>query len=398
MEMDTGMPGGIQQNQEYTDVRSVPRALQSKIGACILHKIPDGSKKPIAHASCSLLPSEKHYSQIKKEALAIIFAVTKFHCYLHGRFFKLQTDHKSLLTIFGLKKGLPIYTANRLLRWGTILLNYNFKLEYLPSRQIGHADGLSRLVPSQSEPLEDPVIASLRTDCEIKNMMLNTIRELPVTLQEIKCEAQEDEFISTTKQKIVDKNQQTVDIFSCKRPTTGVAITFLHELFARFGVVDCLVDCFVDTLKRALKKASGTPSEKTLQQFLLVYWITLNPNIPDATSPADTMFAQKIWPVFEKLLPKQASLCRTMTVPTKRYNSGDKVFFKAYCNNTLFPVPKTIDKRIGNMTYIILGPYRHSWTKSGGDGWMTLAAHPKMRKRLLKRCTIRFISNLQKQP
>ncbi len=75
----------------------------------------------------------------------------------------MQTDHKPLLTIFGSKKGQPVYTANRLLRWGTILLNYNFKLEYLPSRQIGLADGLSRLVPSQSEPLEDSVIASLIT-------------------------------------------------------------------------------------------------------------------------------------------------------------------------------------------------------------------------------------------
>ena len=31
MEMDTGIPGGIQQNQEYTDVRSVSRAPQSRI-------------------------------------------------------------------------------------------------------------------------------------------------------------------------------------------------------------------------------------------------------------------------------------------------------------------------------------------------------------------------------
>ena len=166
--------------------------------------MPDGSKKKqkkktVAHASRSLLPPEKHNSQIEKEALAIIFARTKFHRYLHGRFFKLQTDHKPLLTIFGSKKGLPVYSANRLLRWATILLNYNFKLEYLPSRQIGHADGLSRLVPSQREPLEDSVIASLRTDSEVKNMMLNTIRELPVTLQK-KREAQEDEFISATKQ------------------------------------------------------------------------------------------------------------------------------------------------------------------------------------------------------
>ena len=91
------------------------------VGLCIPHKMPDGTKKPIAHASRTLLPAEKHYSQIEKEALGIIFAVTKFHRCLHGRFF----THKPLITIFGSKKGLPIYTANRLLRWGTILLNYN---------------------------------------------------------------------------------------------------------------------------------------------------------------------------------------------------------------------------------------------------------------------------------
>ena len=37
------------------------------IGACILQKLPDGSRKAEAHASRSLLPAEKQYSQIEKE-------------------------------------------------------------------------------------------------------------------------------------------------------------------------------------------------------------------------------------------------------------------------------------------------------------------------------------------
>lgn len=107
----------------------------------------DESKKPIVHASRSLLPTEKHYSQIETEAFTIIFAVTKFHQYLYRRFFILQIDDEPLLIIVRLKKELPVYTVNRLLKWSTILLNYNFKLEYLSSKQIKDADGVSWLIP-----------------------------------------------------------------------------------------------------------------------------------------------------------------------------------------------------------------------------------------------------------
>ena len=118
-------------------------------------------------------------------------------------------------TIFGSKKGLPIYTANRLLRWGTILQNYNFKIEYLPSKQISHADGLSKLLPKYSEPFEDTLIAALWTDCEIKNMIVNTTKELPLTLLELKSEAMNDEFITNIKQKIATKKlKSTRSIFT----------------------------------------------------------------------------------------------------------------------------------------------------------------------------------------
>ena len=125
-----------------------------------------------------------------------------------------KTDNQPLITIFGSKKGQPIYTANRLLRWGTVLLNYNFIIEYLPLKQISHADWLSRLVPKYSEPLEDTIIAALRTDCEIKNMIANTIKELPVTLLDIKSEAMNDDFISNIKQKITTKNEKVPEVFS----------------------------------------------------------------------------------------------------------------------------------------------------------------------------------------
>ena len=96
------------------------------IGAVISHRFKDGSENGFAHISRALTDAEQKYGQIEKEGLAIIFAVRKFHKYIYGRTFTLLTDHKPLLSIFGAKKGIPAYRANRLQRWALVLLAYTF--------------------------------------------------------------------------------------------------------------------------------------------------------------------------------------------------------------------------------------------------------------------------------
>ena len=136
------------------------------IGAVISHRFPNGKEKAIFHTSRALTKSEKNYSQIEKEALALVFAVRKFHRYVHGRQFTLLTDHRPLLSIFGSKTGVPIYTASRLQRWATMLLNYNFKIEYRRTTEFGQADALSRLIQEQSKEKEpkDIVIGAIEAD------------------------------------------------------------------------------------------------------------------------------------------------------------------------------------------------------------------------------------------
>ena len=180
------------------------------VGAALLHKYKDGTTKAIAHASRTLISAERNYSQIEKEALAIIFGIKKFNRFLHGRTFILQTDHKPLLTIFGSKKGIPTHTANRLQRWAVTLLNYQFKMEHVSSKKLGHADALSRLIPKYQESFEETVIAALKDENECSKVLCNTIRELPVTLDQIKKEAVKDDFIKKMKNRIrwTEKNKK----------------------------------------------------------------------------------------------------------------------------------------------------------------------------------------------
>ena len=51
---------------------------------------------------------------------------------------------------------------------GNDFTELKIKIEYLPLKQISHANGLSRLVPKYSEPFQDTIIAALQTDCEIE--------------------------------------------------------------------------------------------------------------------------------------------------------------------------------------------------------------------------------------
>ncbi|EYC07815.1 hypothetical protein Y032_0068g142 [Ancylostoma ceylanicum] len=194
------------------------------IGCVISHRYEDGSEKPIAHASRSLTAAEKNYSQIEKEALGIVFAVKKFHKYVFGRKFLLLTDHKPLLAIFGDKKGVPVYSANRLMRWATILLGYDFDIEYVNTTKFGQADGLSRLMMKHQVENEDIVIASVKKD--VCTLLKECIRRLPVTVADVESHTKNDpvlrKVISCVSTGKWPKENQKLAHFQNRRETLSV--------------------------------------------------------------------------------------------------------------------------------------------------------------------------------
>lgn len=77
------------------------------IGCVLLHIFPDKTERPIAFASRVLTQSERNYSVVHKEALAVYWGTKKFYQYLMGRKWILVSDHKPLLALFGNKKEYP---------------------------------------------------------------------------------------------------------------------------------------------------------------------------------------------------------------------------------------------------------------------------------------------------
>ena len=101
------------------------------LGAVLAHKMPSWEEKPIAYASRTLSNSERNYSQIDKESLAIIFAVKHFDFFLYGKeSFTIYTDHKPVIPLFGAHAKVPTLVASRLQRWALTLSAYNYSIEY----------------------------------------------------------------------------------------------------------------------------------------------------------------------------------------------------------------------------------------------------------------------------
>ncbi len=152
------------------------------LGALLFHLERDGQEKPICFASRTMTTTEQNYAQIDKEALAVVFAVRKFHQYLAGRHFVIFTDHKPLLGLLHHSKPMPAILSPRMLRWSLIIGAYDYELCYRPGKQMGNADALSRFPLSASDVVTPPPLEVLLLPTVLPCLILLKVNGRPKLL------------------------------------------------------------------------------------------------------------------------------------------------------------------------------------------------------------------------
>lgn len=137
------------------------------IGAVLMQTHPNGDL-PVAYLSKKLTTTQSNWPATEQECYAIIHAIEKWHKYLDGREFTIETDHKPLLP-FNTKQQLNAKCE----RWRLKLQQYKFKILYIRGKHNTVADYLSRSPVEDASTDEDDYVLnkSQSTQTENKELM-----------------------------------------------------------------------------------------------------------------------------------------------------------------------------------------------------------------------------------
>ena len=126
---------------------------------------------------------------IEKETLAVHWAAQWLCTFVRGRRFTIQTDHKPLTSILTTKGFTSDHKSQRINKWSTLLLEYNFGIQYILGVNNTTADCLSWL-PLQS--LEEDF-----SDEDICIAEVSDITNGAISTDQFQCATHEDSTLQT---------------------------------------------------------------------------------------------------------------------------------------------------------------------------------------------------------
>ena len=115
--------------------------------------------RPVMFVSRALTGAKKNYKNLERECLVTIWGMEKFHCFLYGKQFTLETDQKPLVSIY--RKHM-VEISPRIQRLIVRSFPYQpFDVQYRKGMEIPLADALSRvtLTPVEEDGIQLPIVA-----------------------------------------------------------------------------------------------------------------------------------------------------------------------------------------------------------------------------------------------
>ena len=128
---------------KYKDTILQTDASKKGFGAVILQ-----DNNPVYYASRTLTSAEKNNQNLERECMAAVWGMEKFHYFLYGKHFTLQTDQKPLVSIFWKHM---IDVSPRIQRIAIHAWQYQFEPQYISGKMNVIADVLSRVTPLDFE-------------------------------------------------------------------------------------------------------------------------------------------------------------------------------------------------------------------------------------------------------
>ena len=188
------------------------------VGAVLAHRMPDGSERPIGYASRSLTAAQRNYSQIEKEALALVFGMQYFHSYLFGHHFELVTDHQPLLALLHEHRPTSAQASARIRRWSLLLSAYEYTITFRNTHAHSNADALSRLPLPQTQ-------RESKTPSELV-LLIEHLEDSPVTAHHIAVWTRRDPQLSKVLTYVQrgwpDECEESLSTYSSKRNELSV--------------------------------------------------------------------------------------------------------------------------------------------------------------------------------
>ena len=123
----------------------------------------------IKKSARSLTETEQRYSQIKREALAILFGCTKFQFYLLRKHFKIMTDHKPFISMFSNPTAQAPFHIER------IRLNYKVFVKLL-----------NIFMTHSISPTEEDLRHTKDLEAYVNYIFQSPVIELAISLDELK--------------------------------------------------------------------------------------------------------------------------------------------------------------------------------------------------------------------